>query len=268
MRFEELLDGRVYDLGHPLNRDTPIWPSHPPFFMTLSNRHGDVPDPADCGYGSANEIIVTSGHHSTHIDSLAHISSYGQLYGDVQAATVQMGVGQRRGFVSHGVDKIAPIVRRGILLDVAAVKGKEHLDPAQRVTDEDLIEAATAHEVTVGPGDCVLIRTGWSAFFGDKEVYIGQQGGLPGPDISAAKWLVSQGVFLSGSDTLPYEWRHPDVPGMPVHQELIAKNGIHIVESLNLEQLSEDRVYEFLFIALPLRITGATGSPIRPVAIV
>ncbi|WP_274650912.1 cyclase family protein [Paenibacillus humicola] len=268
MRFQDVLSGKKYDLGHPLDRGTPVWPSHPPFFMTLNNRHGDVPDASNCGYGSANEVIVTSGHHSTHIDALGHISSHGALYGDVAAADVQRGRGQQRGLVSHGVETIEPIVRRGIMLDIPLLKGKSHLEAAEPVTEGDLQAAAGKQDVSVQAGDCVLIRTGWSRFYGDKNVYLAGGGGLPGPDITAAKWLAGKGIFLTGSDTIVYEQMVPDGPGLPVHQELIARCGIHLIECLNLEELAADQVYEFLFVCIPLKITGATGSPVRPVAIV
>lgn len=268
MKYNELLHSKCFDLSQPFDKHMPVMPTHPPFFMTLNNRHGDIEgDFGDCGYGSANEIIITSGHHSTHIDSLGHVSDYGRLFGNVEASKAQKGAGLQRGLTQHGVENIDPIVKRGVLLDICLFKGKTYLDAAEAITAEDLEQAASKQGVSVNPGDCVLIRTGWSVFWNDHKTYIGENGGIPGPDLTAAKWLAQKRVFLSGSDTLPFELRTPDEKGLPVHQELISKNGIHIIECLNLEELAKASVYEFVFIALPLRITGATGSPIRPIAL-
>jgi kynurenine formamidase len=269
LRFEEIIHGKKYDLGFSLDKATPVWPSHPPFFMTLNNRHGDVPDPRNCGYGSANEIIIMSGHHSTHIDALGHVSDCGVLHGNVTATDIQHGKGQQRGLTSHGVEAIEPVMRRGVLLDIPTLKGKGRLDAGEPVMADDLSAAAEAQQVTVQPGDCVLIRTGWAQHYeNNQSAYLAQEGGLPGPDVSAGLWLAEKKVFLAGSDNIVFEQVVPGSPGLPVHQELIARNGIHIVECLNLEDLAKDRVYEFLFIAIPLKITGATGSPIRPIAVV
>jgi kynurenine formamidase len=269
LQIQDLINSKCYDLGHSLDRETPIYPSHPPFYMTLGNRHGDIKGIfGDCGYGSANEVIVTSGHHSTHIDSLAHISDYGTLFGDIKAEDVQKGVGFQRGFTKHGVETIQPIIRRGVMLDIPVLKGRNCLEIAEPVTDKDLQDAIEAQKVQIEKGDCILIRTGWSQHWKDKQMYLGGNGGIPGPDMSAAKWLLKHNVFLAGSDTIAFELRSPEEPSLPVHQELIARNGVHLIECLNLEELSQDNVYEFLFIAIPLKITGATGSPIRPIALV
>lgn len=269
MKYKELINSKCYDLSHSLDRSTPVLASHPPFFMTLNNRHGDISEIfGDCGYGSANEVIITSGHHSTHIDALGHVSDYGKLFGDIEASEVQKGVGLQRGLTRHGVENIDPIVRRGVLLDIPLLKGRSCLNAAEAVTAEDLQQAASQQGVTIEPGDCVLVRTGWSVYWNDHNTYLGGNGGLPGPDLSAAKWLANNKVFLAGSDTIPFEVRTPGVKELPAHQELISKNGIHIIECLNLEELSQASVYEFLFVAIPLKITGATGSPIRPVALV
>ncbi len=88
----------------------------------------------------------------------------------------------------------------------------------------------------------------------------------PGPAKQDARWLSSNGIFAAGADTINFE----QVPSrtMPVHVHLLVENGIHIIECLNLEQLAAERVYEFVFVASPLKIRGATGSPIRPFALV
>ena len=125
-------------------------------------------------------------------------------------------------------------------------------------------ELASAQRADIRPGDVVLIRTGWARYFADPKKFISEVRG-PGPGIDGARWLSSQGVFAAGSDTVAFE-RVPD-PSMPVHVHLLVESGIHIVECLNLDELAAAGIAEFLFVALPLKIRGATGSPVRPVAI-
>jgi kynurenine formamidase len=150
-------------------------------------------------------------------------------------------------------------VRRGVLLDVA---GPEPLADDHTITSSEL---AAAQRAEIRPGDVVLIRTGWARYFCDPKKFISEVRG-PGPAIEGARWLSERRVFAAGSDTVAFE-RVPD-PSMPVHVHLLVESGIHIIECLNLDELAAARVAEFVFVALPLKIRGATGSPVRPVAIV
>ncbi len=114
----------------------------------------------------------------------------------------------------------------------------------------------------------MLLRTGWGALWNDPVRYITGGSGSdvrgPGPEHEGAEWLSSHKIFAAGSDTVAFE-RVPSA--MPVHVHLLVESGIHIIEALNLEELAADRVYEFLLIAVPMKIRGATGSPIRPIAL-
>jgi kynurenine formamidase len=94
---------------------------------------------------------------------------------------------------------------------------------------------------------------------------LGRDSGLPGVDLSGAKWLADSGVSATGADTVDYN-QTPD-PASSVHSYLIVERGVPIIEMLNLEGLARDKVYEFFFMAIPLPIRGGTGSPIRPVAV-
>jgi len=163
------------------------------------------------------------------------------------------------------VDTIAPIFRRGILLDIAGQAGVEALPADFEIAPQHLERAAAAQQVAVEAGDVVLLRTGWARFWPDAARFIAQVHG-PGPGEPGARWLSGRGVFAAGSDTVAFE-KVPS-PNMPVHVHLLVENGIHIIECLNLEQLAAERRYTFLFVAVPLKIRGGTGSPIRPLAIV
>src|SRR4051812_45340563 len=137
---------RIYDLAHPLENGMPSSPSHPPFTMALLRRHGDGGPRVDRISG-ANELITMSGHVGTHVDALAHIACEGLLHGGADAEAAQRG----GRFRSHGVDAIAPMVCRGILLDVSGAKGVDHLAPAYGITAADLEEAAAG--CVIGAGD-------------------------------------------------------------------------------------------------------------------
>jgi len=166
------------------------------------------------------------------------------------------------------VDTIKPIVRRGVLLDVPGHFRLDVLPEEFAITPEQIEEILAHQNVEVKQGDVVLFRTGWARYWRDQRQYItGGKGGQvvgPGPEEEAAKWLSARKVFAAGSDTVAFE-RMPS-RDMAVHVHLLVDHGIHIVECLNLEELAAERVYEFLFVAAPLKIEGGTGSPIRPIA--
>jgi kynurenine formamidase len=258
-------DPRVYDLAQPLEAATPTSPNHPPFRMALLRRHGDVVR-AD-GASAANELFTMGGHTGTHIDALAHVSDHGLLHGGVDATEASRGGLFRR----LGVDTMAPIVCRGVLLDVPALHGCDQLEPAHAVTAAELEGCCARQRVRVGAGDAVLVRSGWPVGrWEDPAAFVGHASGVPGPDVSAARWLADRRVGVTGSDTIAYEWLGPGAGHalLPVHTILLVEHGIHIIEVMDLEELARDGVHEFRFVAAPLKIVGATGSPLRPLALV
>jgi kynurenine formamidase len=265
MTYNDLLDrireSKVYDLAQPYFAGMPHYPTHPPFLFGLTKKHGDLV--AEGGVSSAADSIALGSHVGTHIDALCHFSCGGKLHGGMEAAAVQSDTG---GVREHSVDTIAPILRRGVLLDVAGHLKTDALPTDFSITPEHLKAAA---KVEIQNGDIVLIRTGWARFWNDAARYItGGAGAVPcgpGPEIEAARWLSRHGIFAAGSDTVAFE----KVPAasMPVHVHLLVESGIHIIEALNLEELARDGIYEFVFVAAPLKIRGGTGSPIRPLAL-
>ena len=267
MKLHDALAGaRVYDLAQPLTASTPIAPTHVPFRMALLRRHGDVV--REDGSSSANELISLSGHTGTHVDAIAHFSKGGKLHGGVDAADAAVG---GAGFTQLGVDKMEPIVCRGVLLDVPRAHGRESWGAGEPIKAEHLEETCHKEGVEVQAGDAVLVRTGWPlGRFDDPIAYLGFESGVPGPDESAARWLAERKIRATGSDTIPYEWHAPGagLARLPVHVLMLVDHGIHLIEVMQLEDLARDRVYEFLFVAAPLRMVGATGSPVRPLAIV
>lgn len=254
---------RIYDLAQPYFVGMPHYPTHPPFLFGLTKKHGDLV--LEGGASSAADALALGSHVGTHIDALCHFSCGGKLHGGVEAKGVQSDGG---GIGAHSVDTIAPILRRGVLLDLAALLKTEALETDLSITPDHLEAAARAQGVAIQKGDVVLLRTGWARYWNDPVRYItGGRGAVaagPGPELEGAQWLSARGVFAAGSDTVAFE----KVPGnMPVHVHLLVDHGIHIIEALNLEELARERVYEFVFVAAPLKIRGGTGSPMRPLAL-
>ncbi|KAA8880632.1 cyclase family protein [Nocardia colli] len=253
---------RIFDLAQPLENGMPCSPSHPGFHMGLIRRHGDRVNP-DGGSGS-NELITIGGHVGTHIDALAHYSMGGRLHGGLDAAATSTG----GRFQQLGVETIEPIVCRGVLLDVADALGVQRLEPGYGISPEDLSKALG--ELTLDPGDVALIRTGWPQLYTDTESYLGQQIGAPGITESAAIWLARHGVRAAGIDTIAFDQIRPGFGHtvMPAHRVLLFDAGINIIEVLDLEEIAAQKVTEFMFVLAPLKLVGATGSPVRPLAVV
>ena len=251
------LSGAVYDLGQPLFAGMPHFPSHPPFAFCLNKLHGELV--LDNGASSSAETLTMGGHVGTHIDALSHFSCDGKLHGGFTPTQTYAG-----GVKEHGVETIAPILRPGVLFDIAGLEGVEALPEGFVITPGHL----EACGVEVPEGGIALIRTGWARYWRDSKKFVtGGEGAVPrgpGPELPAAIWLSDRKIFAAGSDTVAFE-KAPS--GMDVHVHLLVEKGIHIIECLNLEELAAKRVTEFTFVALPLKIQGGTGSPIRPVAI-
>ena len=245
----------VVDLGQPLFNGAPSSPSHPHFRSALVSRHGDVLR-AD-GMTGANEMFAFGGHVGTHVDALCHVAVDGHIF-EGRAADVVDG-----RYAAGGIEEFPLAVRRAVLVDVPALRGVDRLAPADAVTAEDLDMV----EVPIGAGDSVLVRTGWAQLWPDERAYLGLENGVPGLDGSAGDWLAKRKVSVVGADTLALEQITPDVghSRLPVHRILLAEHGINLIEVMNLESVCGQR--DFAFICAPLNILGATGSPVRPLAL-
>ncbi len=247
---------KVFDLGQPYFTGMPHHPVHPPFLFGLVKKHGEFVGPK--GHSSASDAIAMGSHVGTHIDAFSHFSCSGMLHGGTPVADVQSYQG---GLKKHTVDEIAPILRRGVLLDIAGNEGVEALPKDFEIMPAHLEKAG----VEIQAGDVVLMRTGWAKYFADAGKFIAEVHG-PGPAIAGAQWLSAKGIFAAGSDTVAFE-KLPDAT-MPVHVHLLVEKGIHIIECLNLEELAAAKVREFLFVGAPMKLRGATGAPLRPLALV
>jgi kynurenine formamidase len=256
-------DLEVVDLAQPLQVGMPTSPTHPAFDFALRQRHGDVAR-AD-GMTGSHEVMVLGGHVGTHVDALSHVAVDGLLHGGVPVADA-VEAGRYR---THGIDQVPPLLRRGVLVDVPRARGVARLAPGEPVGVADLQAAPEPR-----PGDVVLVRTGWAQLWPDPPAYVGGPDGVPGVDAEAARWLAERGVAAVGADTIALE--HIPAGGglsaLPVHRILLHEAGINLIEVMALEMLSESLAArgtgEFLFVGAPLNVRGATGAPIRPLAVI
>lgn len=257
--------GQVVALGQKLGPATPM-ASHrkkPERFMTRDGGDYAVGARRPDGFQFAEDVVSFSTHSATHVDSLAHVWSGDLLYNGFSASNIRSTTGASR----CGVDKLRPIVTRGVLLDLTAVAGDSPSGCDQRSFGaEDLKEAVENSGLSLRPGDAVILHTGWMGRTGDDagRYFAGE----PGIDGSAARWLAEQGVAVVGADNYAVEVQ-PSRPGttFPVHQILIRDWGIPLIENLLLDELVVLGSPAFLFIVSPLPIDGGTASPVNPVAV-
>jgi kynurenine formamidase len=252
--------GEVFELGRVLSDSMPMPPVRRFELFTKRTRN----DPGTNRRGSNEELVVAEiGQVGTQFDAFSHQTIGTSLYNCValdEAAS-------RTGFSKLGVEQVGALVTRGVLLDIAALKGVAALEVTYEVTPEDLQEALRTQRLTLAPGDAILIYTGWGTLWGkDNARY---QRGSPGVGTAAAEWLARQDPMLVGADNSAVEISpNPDSQlAGPVHQILLVVNGIHLLENLKLDELAARRVHEFALIVEPLKIQGGTGSTVAPIAI-
>ena len=255
---------RTYDLSRPYVIGMPQSPNHPAYWHSLPRRHGDRV--REDGGSAANDIIVLGTHVGTHMDALAHVSQDGALHGGVDAMDAQVG----GWFPLHGIDQVQPGLYRGLLLDVPAARGEEVCEPAYKISPGDLDATLARQGVQPEPGDVLLVRSGWGRWWDAGEAYVGMNSGVPGVGEEGARWLADHRPAAVGADSIAFEHLpagkgHAALPG---HRVLLVESGINIIETMNLEELAADGIHEFTLALTPLPLVGATGAPLRPVALV
>ncbi len=257
--------GAVYSLEHIVEPGVPYWAGHPPTVISPYVRHGDMPELAPASV--ANEITTIPMHGGTHIDALCHVGRWVEgevhLHGGIRVRDVM----NSHGYSALGAENFPPIILRGVLLDMATDHGVEVLPDSYGISAADLEHCARAQGVEVRERSAVLIRTGFSKYWRTDNARFSNFGA--GPNLDGAHYLAERKIAAMGSDTEAIEqWPFPEGSDpLPVHSFMIYERGIPHIESLFLDRLAADRVYEFVFVALPLRIRGATGSQIHPIAI-
>jgi kynurenine formamidase len=263
-------DGIVIDLSIPLDPD--VLPRGDPAFHRPFDRI-DVLTPeqwserVDSG-GDAFHLDAIAGsiHQGTHIDGLVHVVNHGRVFEGREAATSRTD----QGWTFAGIETVPPIVTRGVLIDLLPGRDGRPLAGSEEVTVADVDAAAAASGATVRPGDAVLLRTGKIRELSTaRETFLDAQ---PGIGVDAAIYLAQAGMAVFGSDTGGTEPQPVLDWSRTVHVELLTRRGIHLVEWMDLDPLAtalaEHARTDFLFIAVPLRIRGATGSWVRPIAVI
>lgn len=254
--------GHVYDLGLELNEDVPQ--GSPGAFTPYTFTWRVTPEGSNRGdyYRYAAEAISGTLHTGTHIDGLAHVAAAGRIYGGHDAARVR----DDRGFREHGMETVPPIITRAVILDIAGLHGVDALPDGYEVTTRDLQNALRSVRLELRSGDSVLVRTGKVREYGtDNTAY---QRAQPGVGRDGAVWLYEQGMAVLGTDTTGTEPLPFADERATTHEAMLVQRGVHLIENLFLDAVVHAGVVEGLFACLPLRLTGATGSWVRPVVIV
>jgi len=267
--------GVSYELGHVLEQGMPVPDFHGSFFAntqyTLENGvewHRRVLGIMTNGYSAQNLRLSMSDQSGTHIDQLNHVGLQQDdgrflVYNGIPNADIIDTFGTKR----LGVEQMPPLICRGILADVAGSKGIDMLPIGYSINPKEIDEALAWAGVEPKTADAVFVHTGWGKNWRDPQLFLS---GEPGLGKACADWAVEHdivcwGLDNSSVDVFPYE-----TPGeaLPVHIEMLVKNGIRLMENVYMDEIVSNRVFEFCLVALPLKIKGATGSPLRPIAMV
>lgn len=251
----------VVDLGHELFAGMPVHESHPQYLFTPYYRHGDFVMPDE--YWGSNELFIMSGHTGTHVDALSHISARGRFFDGAPSRTAYDGI---HGITHLGAETITPYVGRGVFLDLAAAHSVDVLPREYAIGADEVDSLLSEAEITLRPGDAVLVRTGFGQLWERPTEFLADPEGNPGVDLSAARLFSAAGVWGVGADTSIIEHYPVGSDTLPVHRHLIAESGIHIIENLNLEPMPRERAMEFWFVCAPLKVRGSSGGPVRPLA--
>ena len=252
--------GEVFELGRVLKADMPFSLGRR-FEMEVKRTNMNA---GSNRRGSNEEIVFTElGQIGTQFDGFTHQTIGDGLYNCVKLADVAT----RTGFTKLGIEQVGSLITRGVLIDVAALKGVPMLADTYPISVDDLQRALQRQKLTLQPGDAVIINTGWGRLWDtDGARYLKTN---PGLTTAAAEWLAKQDPMLIGTDNGPVGVTPDPDPNLsnPVHQIALVVNGIHLLENLKLDELAGKHVYEFALIVQPLKIQGGTGSTVAPIAV-
>ncbi len=251
--------GEIVELGQVLSPSMPLNPGRQYSLTTKqtarnpgpNNRHG-------------NEEIMTGefGQIGTQFDMFPHQTIGEHMYNCVDANSITT----RSGFREMGVETVGTIFTRGLLLDIAALKGVPMLADDYEITVADVEAAQRRQNVQIREGDAVIFHTGYGKLWGvDNARYVR---GNPGLGIAAGEYVCAKNPILMGADTPPVEIS-PSRPGanLPVHQIALVVNGVHLLENMKLDVLATKGRSEFALMVQPLKLQGATGSTVAPSAL-
>ena len=260
---------KIYDLEHIRYIGMPAYhPVQPGLLYFLYRHHESYWKPEEEGpRTSSSGLIIMTDQSGTHIDARCHQGDNLTLPGKEGRIKITPDIETPWGFTKLGAEEIPPIIGRGVLVDVAAFKGE--LPEEYEIKLDEFQETLKNEGIEIKEGDIVLVRTGYGKYWeSDPQKFMK----AAGVSKEVTLWLGEKNPLAVGSDNLAFDvpkYRDPETKSkLPAHLYLLSRKGIYIIENLNLEELSRDKVYEFLFIGLSLKFKGATGSPLRPIAVV
>ena len=254
--------GKTYPLGVVTGWETPAYPPRH-YAITVIQPGQDLGPTMGANLATGNDdLLYTWMGIGSQLDGLGHMGIDHVYYNGRKAADFVT----TKGLTALSIDQIPPMVGRGVLLDMTRHFGENPLPPGRVFNEAEIKAQAEAQGVDIGKGDIVLFHTGWLSMADDADAFMA---GQPGLGLGGAKYLASLDVVAVGADS----WGLEAVPGedpelvFPVHPELLAKNGIYILENMNVAALAADEGWEFLFVLGQPRFEGAVQAVINPVAI-
>lgn len=263
--------GERLSLGRIIDENIPVFPGRywrQTVDMTPHVTNLRRPDAHGKGWGEEEinwitEIQAGTFQVGTQLDSIGHIQIGDRFYNGWQVKDVVESWGLNR----FGTETIPPIIGRGVLVDVAAAKGVERLDPGYAITVADVEAALERQHGTIGAGDIVVVHTGWGGLWGvDNTRFLS---GEPGPGLDLVHWLYDRHIAALGTDSWsigPVPGEDPDRPFL-VPQTMYVKMGLFGFENLATEELARRGVHEFLFVNTQGRTRGSTAAFVAPAAV-
>lgn len=255
--------GKTYALGVETGSDSPAYPPRS-YQMTILQLGDGSGTPWGKNQATGNDDLMTTWMGiGSQIDGLGHLGINHVYYNGTHARDFV----KNTGITKFGIDKLPPIVARGVLIDMARHLGKPVLAAGTAFNRAEIDAAAKAQGVTIKRGDVVLFHTGWLNVADSDGARFMQ--GEPGLGVGGAAYLAELGAVAVGSDSWGVEAMPFETEGefFPVHQELLTKNGVYILENMDTRALAKDAAWEFLFVLGQPRFVGAVQAVINPVAI-
>lgn len=253
--------GRVYSLGQVVSEESNRG-QRSYSVVVIQPGFGDGQPMFGNGLTVNDDLVIAWQGLGTRLDGLAHVGIAHRHYNGVPAKDFV----RRDGLLAFGIESIPPIVTRGVLLDIAALKGVEHLSVGTPIHDSDLQAAEKRQGLQIGRGDVVLLHTGWQPHRPRER---SRTLDAPGLSVSGARYLASKGVVMVGADTEALDVVPAEREGdyMPVHQELLVKAGVYILQDVVTSELARDGAYTFMFVLGQPKLKGAVTAIVNPIAI-
>jgi kynurenine formamidase len=253
--------GQIVELGQTLSQEMPFFGTRR-FDVHLKQQFNN---PQANRRGSNEELVVTEiGQVGTQLDMFPHQTIGDETYNCVKVPSIS----GRGGFTEMGVDTVGTIFTRGILLDIAALKGVPVLGDDYEITVADIEQAQQRQNIRIEEADAVILHTGWGTLWGRENARYVRS--CPGIGVAAAEYVIQRNPILMGADNWPVECAPSKTmpqASLPVHQIALVINGVHLLENMKLDELARRGQSEFALMVQPLKVKGGSGSTVAPSAL-